>query len=384
MNFSYTETQKKLYDSIVVFAQNELNNEVIDRDKNQTFAQHEWTKCGIEKIHGLTVPNEFGGLGLDAISTACGLEALAFGCSDGGMVFSLAAQLLSCTIPISLYGTESQKQYYLPLICSGKIIVANAMTEKESGSDVFSLATKAIKSNESYIINGEKVFISNAPNANYILVYALTNPDKGFYGGISAYLLDVNNKNIKRSGPIAKMGLRSCLMGNLNFCDVEVSSSDLLGKEGAGSIIFHESMNWERAILGAIHIGTMKRILNQCIEFVNCRKIGNESISKYQNLVHRISEIQVLIETSSLVVYKAAYQIDHKTADITISAATAKYYTSESLNKVCDLALDIFGGSGYIAELSIERYKRDAVASKIYSGTNDIQKNIIAKLLGVN
>ena len=383
MDFSYTDIQNKLYNSITAFALNELNNNVIERDKKQQFAQLEWEKCGLQKIHGLSVPMQYGGLGLDAISTAYALEALSYGCSDGGLVFSVAAQLLSCTIPINLYGSEEQKNLYLPLICSGKIVIANAMTELESGSDVFSLSTTAVKKNDAYIINGEKIFISNAPNSNYILLYASTDKEKAFFGGISAYLIDSSNDGIERSSAVDKMGLRSCLMGKLLFKNVETNQLNLLGKEGAGAVIFSESMNWERALLGAIHIGTMKRILNICLEYINSRKIKQEPIAKYQVLAHRMVDIHTLIETSSLLVYKAAYQIDHKTENIAISSSTSKLYTSDALNKVCDIALDVFGGSGYTTDLSIERYKRDAIAAKIYSGTNDIQKNIVSKLLGL-
>ena len=383
INFNYTDSQKEMYQSIVAFAHAELNANVIARDKNQQFAREEWKKCGVKKLHGLCVPLKYGGLGLDAVSTAIALEALSFGCMDGGLVFGLAAQLLSCTIPVYLHGTEEQKNTYLPGIISGKIIVANAMTESGSGSDAFTLATHALKEKDIYHITGGKTFISNAPNSDYTLLYAATNPEKGFYGGITAFLTDSKMKGISCSSPIDKMGLRSCLMGTLTFKDLQLNASHLLGKEGAGAIIFSESMYWERALLGAIHIGTMKRILQQCIEYINSRKIKEEPIGKNQALAHRIAEMHTLVETSVLLIHKAAHQIDHKAEDVAISSSTAKLFVSESLNKICDLALTILGGNGYTTDLNIERYKRDAVASQIYSGTNDIQKNIIAKWLSV-
>lgn len=383
INYTYSENQKKRYDFLVDFAQKELNTNVLERDKNQIFGKEEWLKCGSEKLHGMSIPEIYGGLGFNAVDTSIALEALGYGCEDGGLAFSLAAQLLSCTGPIILHGTNKQKEKYLPLLASGKIIVANAMTEKDTGSDVFNMHTTAQKSDTGFIVNGEKTYISNAPNCDSVLLYAATNIEKGFHGGISAFIIDSKKNGLTLSLPIDKMGLRSCMMGTIQFTNLELDTSDLLGKEGAGAMMFSESMNWERTLLGALHVGTMKRILEKSIAYVNSRKIKNESIGKYQANSHRIAEMYVLTETSGLLVHKAASEIDNKYSAIALSASATKLHVSESLNKVCDLALLIFGGNGYTTQTSIERYKRDAIAAYIYSGTNDIQKNIISKWLGI-
>jgi alkylation response protein AidB-like acyl-CoA dehydrogenase len=383
MNKQYSHKQNTIYSTYANFAKTELNNSVFDRDKSQTFGQDEWHKCGEKKLHGISIPEFYGGLGCNALDTSIILESLGYGCEDGGLIFSLSAQLLSCTIPIWLHGTEEQKNRYLPLLSAGKMIAANAITEKKAGSDVFSMHTKAVKSSSSYILNGEKSYISNAPNSNIVLLYAATDSEKGFYGGISAFIIDKATPGLLISNPIDKMGLRTCMMGNIELNNVEVLESNHLGKVGAGGVLFIESMNWERALLSAIHVGTMVRILEKSIHYLNSRKIGEDTIGKYQTNSHKIAEMYTLIETSRLLVHKAANEIDHKSETTSLSASTAKLFVSEALNKVCDMALLIFGANGYLTQSSIERYKRDAVAAQIYSGTNDVQKNIISKWLGV-
>lgn len=384
MNNQYSDKQNTIYSTFANFAKAELNNSVFERDKKQVFGHDEWLKCGDEKLQGLAVPESYGGLGFNALDTAISLESLGYGCEDAGLIFSLSAQLLACTVPILMHGTEEQKKKYLPLLCSGKLVAANAITEKSVGSDIFSMKTVAKKSTVGYVITGEKAYISNAPNADVILLYAATDIEKGFYGGISAFIIDdMKTRGLTVSSPIDKMGLRTCMMGNIELKEVEVAEQNMLGKVGAGGMVFSESMNWERALLAAVHVGIMKRILEKVITYVNVKNSGNETIGKYQANSHKIAEMHTLIEASRLLVYKAANEIDSNSTSISLTASTTKLFVSEALNKVCDMALLIFGGYGYITESSIERYKRDAIASQIYSGTNDIQKNIISKWLGV-
>src|ERR1700756_106837 len=383
IDFTYTEEQKKLYNTIIAFAKKELNFGVIERDKTQQFSIESWKKCGGLQLQGLCVPKQNGGMGLDAISSAIALEALGYGCTDGGLSFAIGAHLLACAVPIVLYGSEEQKNKYLPKISCGEIIAANAITESESGSNVFDLKTTALKNTDGYVVNGIKTYVSNAPMADIIILYALTNAEKGFYGGISAFIIDKNTKGLSCSAPFDKMGLRTCLMGPVELNNVLINNAAMLGKEGSGSVMFLESMNWERTLLSAIHVGTMQRIIEQCIEYVNHRKINNQAIGKNQAIAHKIVDMQVKLEASRLMVYKAANELDKKSKQISIHASSAKLFVSEALNEVCNSAQSVFGASGYLTNTEMERFVRDAIASKTYSGTNDIQKNIIANSLGL-
>ena len=172
MNFLLTDDQKRWRDNIYKFAQSELNEKVRERDAAQEFPRDLWHKCGDLALHGLPVGTDYSGAGLDALSTALALEALGHGCEDGGLVFAICAHLLACVVPIAMHGSEAQKRKYLPQLCTGQLIAANAMTESDSGSDAFSMGTCAIKEGNEFVITGSKTLISNGPVADIVVVYA--------------------------------------------------------------------------------------------------------------------------------------------------------------------------------------------------------------------
>ena len=174
MDFALTEDQKLLRDGIIRFTQAALNEDVVRRDRDQTFSRALWKKCGEIGIQGLPVPEEYGGSGVDALTCTIGLEALGYGCHDGGLVFALCAHLLSCVVPLWKFGSESQKRKYLPGLCNGTLVGVHAMSEPGSGSDAFALRTRAVADGDGFVINGTKTFISNAPEADLVIVFAVT------------------------------------------------------------------------------------------------------------------------------------------------------------------------------------------------------------------
>lgn len=383
IDLGYTPEQRQLYDAIVQLAKPELNAHAAGYDRQQVFPKNEWNKCGAMKLQGLCVPEAYGGLGLDAVSTAVALEALGYGCTDGGLAFSIAAHLLSCAVPLALHGSDDQKNKYLKGMASGQLIAANAMTEAGSGSDAFSMQTTARKDGGRYVINGVKTYISNAPVADVIVLYAATNPEKGFHGGISAFILDKNLPGISCSDPFDKLGLRSCLMGELRFDNVIVPQEALIAGEGAGAMLFTGSMHWERALLGALHVGTMQRLLEQCAEHAKGRSIRGEAIAKHQAVAFRLADMSIRTDAARLMVYKAAFELQHNPRTCTQAVSAAKLFVSEALNTSCQDALAIFGASGYLSGSPVERCLRDAAAATIYSGTSDIQKSMIGSWLGL-
>src|SRR5688572_26598706 len=195
---------------------------MIERDREQAFARDLWRRCGEVGIQGLPVPEEYGGSGLDGLSTAIALEALGYGCHDGGLVFSLCAHLLSCVVPIWQHGTETQKRRYLPGLCDGTLVGVHAMSEPGSGSDAFALRTRAERNGDGFRINGTKTFISNGPVADVVIVFALTDPAKGYHGGVTAFLVERTAAGYAASRKIEKMGLRTSPFGELSFDDVHV------------------------------------------------------------------------------------------------------------------------------------------------------------------
>ena len=190
MDFALTEEQKILRDNIVRFAREVLNPGVAERDREQAFSRELWRKCGEIGIQGLPVPEQYGGSGCDPLTTAIALEALGYGCKDGGLVFSLCAHLLSCVVPLWQHGNEEQKRRYLPGLCDGTLIGVHAMTEPGSGSDAFALRTRAEPDGTGFRINGTKTFISNGPIADVVIVFAMTDPKKGYHGGVTAFLVE--------------------------------------------------------------------------------------------------------------------------------------------------------------------------------------------------
>ncbi|CAN5513769.1 acyl-CoA dehydrogenase family protein [soil metagenome] len=382
MDFALSTEQQLIRENIIAFAQKELNGDVVERDKQQQFPQDLWLKSGAHKLQGLPVDEKHGGAGLNAPSNIVALEALGYASKDGGLNFSICAHLLACVIPVWKYGNEEQKKNFLPDLCSGKRIAVNAMTETESGSDVFNIKTSAKKTNEGFIINGTKTFSSNGPVANTILLYAVTDESKGFHGGITAFLIDKSTKGFKVGQKYEKMGLRTCTISELVFENMLVPESAVLGGIGAGATIFNFSMEWERVGIAATHVGTMERILEQTISYAQTRKSGAVSIGKNQAVAHRIAEMKTQLEASRLLTYKAAWNID-TAKNNAIDASITKLFVSESLTASAYNSMQIHGGNGYMTAFEIERTLRDAIGSTIYSGTSDIQRNIISRWLGL-
>src|SRR5581483_1052906 len=216
-------------------------------------------------IQGLPVPEEYGGGGLDPLSSAIALEALGYGCHDSGLVFSLCAHLLSCVVPLWKFGNVEQKRRYLPGLCNGRLVGVHAMTEPGSGSDAFGLRTKAEPDRGGFRINGTKIFISNGPVADLVVVFALTDPVKGYYGGVTAFLVNSDTPGFYADQKFEKMGMRTAPLGELVFQDVWVPAEAVLGQIGAGATMFTHAMDWERICLFASHIGTMDRLLEQAV-----------------------------------------------------------------------------------------------------------------------
>jgi alkylation response protein AidB-like acyl-CoA dehydrogenase len=382
MDFSLNEEQVMLRAEIIRFAQQELNKGALERDRQSYFARDLWLKCGEMKLQGLTVPEEYGGAHLDALSTAVALEALGYGCHDGGLVFSICAHLLSCVIPVCKFGNEEQKRRYLPGLCDGTLIAVNAMSEPGSGSDAFAMSTTAKPNGKGFRISGRKTFSSNGPVADVALVFAVTDPEKGFHGGITAFLVENGQSGFRADQKFEKMGLRTCLISELVFEDVQVGQDAILGGIGAGATLFTHAMDWERVCLFASHVGTMERLLEKAIQYARTRIQFGQAIGKFQAISHRIADMKVHLEAARLLTYRAAWRLN-QTRRVSLDASIAKLFVSEALVKTALSTVQIFGGYGYLVDNEVERTLRDSVASTIYSGTSEMQRNIIARWLGL-
>jgi hypothetical protein len=381
MDFSWTEEQSNFKKAVIEFAQKELNDGLIDRDRQGELARQNWTKCAQMGILGLAIPEEYGGSGSDILTTMLVMEGLGYGCRDNGLIFAMNAQMWSVQHPILTFGTEDQKQKYLPGLCNGELIGAHGMSEPDSGSDAYSLRTRAERAGDSYILNGTKMFVTNAPVADVALIFATVNPAKGI-GGVTAFLVDKGTPGFKVSRNIEKMGLRTSPMGELILEHCILPDECRLGPEGAGPAVFNSSMEWERSCILGSHIGAMERQLEDCVRYTRERRQFGQAIGKFQSVANRIADMKVRLETARLLLYKVAWQKQMGKPAI-MEAALAKLYLSECyVNSSLD-AIRTYGGYGYTTELEVERDLRDAVGGTLYSGTSDIQRMIIARWLGL-
>lgn len=382
MDFTLTEDQERYRDELIRFAEAALNDDVVGRDQEGSFSREAWERCATFGVQGLPVPEEYGGTGADPLTIVVAMEALGYGCRDNGLLFSLNAQMWSCEVPLVRFGTEEQKRRFLPGLCDGSLIGVQAMTEPGSGSDAFSLTTRAETDDEGYLLNGSKTFITNAPIADLFVVFASTDPPQG-PAGISAFLVERGAGGLEIGAPLGKMGLRTSPMAEVFFTDCQVPSDSLLGRPGAGMALFNASMEWERSSILATVVGTMQRQLERCIAYARGRKQFGQAIGKFQAISHTIAEMKVRLETSRLLLYRLGWLRSVRQRVSPLEAAMVKLHVSESFVRSSMDALQIHGGYGFMTEYELERDVRDALGSRIYSGTSEIQRNIIAGHLGL-
>jgi hypothetical protein len=381
MDFAWSEEQSELRERVVELARRELNEGLLEREAAGVFNHGGWKQCGQLGIQGMPIPTRYGGGGFDPLTSVGVLESLGYGCKDNGLVFSINAHMWTAEIPILHFGTEEQKQRYLPGLCSGERIGGNAMTEPGSGSDAYSLATTAERRGERYMLNGSKCFVTNGPVADVLVVYANADPSRG-PGGISAFLVEKGSPGLSYTENREKMGLRTSPMAELYLEDCEVPVENRLGAEGAGRSLFADSMTWERACILASAVGSMQRLLEACLRHAREREQFGRPIGKNQLIQAKLVDMKLRVETARALLYRAAW-LRGRGRSIFLEAALAKLHISESWVQCAEDAIQIHGAYGYMRGYEVERELRDAIGSRIYSGTNEIQRSIIASLLGL-
>ena len=375
------EEQRTLKRSVAEFAASILNVGLAERDSDAAFHHEGWRRCAEIGIQGLPVPEEYGGVGAPAVTIAAALQGLGYGCADNGLLFSLGAHMWACETPIARFGTEAQKRRYLPPMCDGSLIASHAISEPGSGSDAFSLQTTVRRTDAGWLLNGSKTFATNAPDSDLFLVFATTDRSLGF-AGLHVLLIERGTPGLEIGPPFQKMGLRSSHLGELFLSDCEVPVDALLGGEGAGMVIFNHSMRWERAMILAPAVGTMQRQLERCVRYAREREQFGSAIGKFQAVSHPIAEMKLRLESCHLMLGRVAALLDAGEAT-DLDAAMTKLQLSEALVQSSLDTLQIHGGAGYMTETGCERDVRDALAARLYSGTSELQRNVIAAQLGL-
>lgn len=380
MDFSWSKEQLELRENAKQFAISHLNTDVSQKEKNNIFPTEEWKKCAEFGVLGWPFEKKYGGSGLDIMTAVLMLEGFGYGSSDNGLPFSLNSQLWSTQVAINAFGTEDQKQKYLTQLISGTV-GAFGITEEGSGSDTYALEMTAEKVDGGYRLNGEKHYITLAPICEIAVVFATTNPKLGRWG-ITAFIVDKSHKGFTTSEVRDKVGMRTTPMGNLYLKECFIPDENRLGKEGAGLSLFSSAMESERGYIFASQIGRMEKQLELSIAYANERKTFGHSIGKFQSISNRIADMRLRLETSKMHLYKVAY-LDHNDLPLMKEAAMAKLYISEAFVESSMDFIRIFGAKGVVTEYEVDRDIRDGLGGLIYSGTSDIQRNIISKLDGV-
>ena len=381
MDLELSEQQQQLQKAAIEFAQKELADDLMRRDRDQVFSAEGWKKCADFGALGLPVPAEYGGMGLGITDVIAVMEGLGYGARDHGLLFSINAHLWTNSLPILKFGTEEQKRKYLPGLSNGELIGANGASEPNSGSDIFSMRTHAERRGDTYVLNGTKTFVSNAPVANLFAVYATLDPKLGSMG-ITGFLVERDTPGLTVSRHLEKMGLRTSPMAELIFDNCVIPASNRLGREGRGVNVFESSMEWERGCILANYLGLMRRQLENCIAHVRNRKQFGQPIGKFQSIANKIVDMKGRLDACRPLVYRIGW-LKEQGKSAMMEASVAKLFVSESLVSSCMDALQIYGGYGFMVEQGIERELRDALGSTLYSGTSEIQRNVIAKCLGI-
>jgi alkylation response protein AidB-like acyl-CoA dehydrogenase len=379
MQFDWTEEQLALKKAVLDFARSELSRRD-DGNAADTLWREGWKKCANFGILGLIFPQAYGGQEAGGLATALALETLGTICPDAGLLFGLSAQMWSVQMPIWRYGTEEQKSRYLPALINGSVIGAHGMSEPGSGSDAFSLQTTAVRDGQSYVLNGSKTFVTSAPDADLFVIFARIAKWPGIFG-LTAFLAE-RSWGVRVGAPIHKMGLNGAPMAEVYLDDCRVPEENRLGGEGQGARIFNDSMEWERTYILAWQIGAMERQVEQAVRYARERKVGGKPIGGFQAISHRIADMRVRLEAARWLLYRAAW-LKSEGKPVSMESAIAKLYAAEAaVTSALDL-IQVHGGYGYATEIGIECALRDAVGGRIYSGTSEIQRNIIAHELGL-
>ncbi|MBM4467620.1 MAG: acyl-CoA dehydrogenase [Chloroflexi bacterium] len=375
MNFELTEEQQMIRKMVRDFAAREIVPIAQETDETGEFPWETIRKMARLGLLGLPIPEEYGGAGADNVSFAIALEEIARAC--GSTAITLDAHTSLASEPIYLFGTEEQKRKYLVPLAMGEKLGAFGLTEPEAGSDAGATKTRAVLDNDEWVINGQKMFITNGSIADVVIVTAVTDPEKGTRG-ISNFIVEKGTPGFRPGRDEEKMGLKGSITSELFFEDCRVPQENLLGKEGEGFKQFLITLDGGRIAIGAMAVGLAQAAFEKAVAYSKERVQFGQPICNFQAIQWMLADMATEIDAARLLVYRAAWLKD-KGVRFTREAAMAKLYASEAAERACYKALQIHGGYGYMREYEVERVYRDQRLCTIGEGTSEIQRLVIAR-----
>ena len=374
MDFMLTEQQQMMKKLFAEFAEKEVKPLAAEVDEDDRFPRENVEKMKACKMMGIPFSREYGGAGADYLSYILAVEELSKKCGTTGVVLSAHTSL--GTWPIEHFGTEEQKNKYLPDLCTGKKLAAFGLTEPNAGTDAAGQQTTAVKDGDDYILNGTKIFITNAGEADVYVIFAMTDKTKGTHG-ISAFIVEKGMPGFTVGQHEKKLGIRGSATSELIFNNVRLSKDHLLGQEGKGFKIAMMTLDGGRIGIAAQALGIAQGAIDETVPYVKARKQFGRSIAKFQNTQFQLADMQVKTDAARWLVYDAAMKKE-KGLPYSVEAAKAKLFAAEVAMEVTTKAIQLMGGYGYTRDYPVERMFRDAKITEIYEGTSEVQRMVIS------
>jgi alkylation response protein AidB-like acyl-CoA dehydrogenase len=381
MDFTLTDEQKQVRDEVRRFADNEIRPVASGYDRDEAFPHEVMDKAVDLGLVGSNIPLEYGGVGYDYLTNIVIVEELF--AADPGIGLSISSAAFGAEAILG-FGTEEQKQRFLEPVTRGEAIMGSAISEPDVGSDVSSVSTSARKDGDEWVVDGNKMWITNGSVGDFFVVLCETDPGaEGRYNGFSQVVVESDRDGFEAEKITGKLGIRASDTAELLFDDVRVPEENLVGTRGAGFLQLMQFFDETRTAVAAQGVGIARGAAERALAYAQEREQFDRPIAEFQAIQHKLADMYTRTEAARQLTYKSAWSVDHSDDDLTKLASMAKEYASRVAVDVADEAVQIYGGAGYVDDFDVERFYRDAKITQIYEGTTEIQKNIIAReLLG--
>ena len=380
MEFSFTEEQLMFKEQVIRFAKNEIVPRCAEHDLKEEFDFQSFRKLGEFGILGLHLPEHLGGSNADIVTTVLAGEALGEAGVDGGLTLSYGAHSFLCADTIYVHGTKAQQERYIPKLASGEWIGCMGLTEPGAGSDAAAISTRAERRGDQYVLNGNKMFITNGPIADVAVIYAKTEKDVR-RAGISAFIVEKGTPGFEAGKPLIKMGVRTSYTSELIFDNCKIPAENLLGQEGNGFLMALQTVEWDRSALVAPFVGGMNYVIKRSAQYAAERHQFGRPIVEFQAIKHKLANMKIFIEAARSLCYRIAWCKDQGRTLNHLEAAVAKLFIGDWSLGPANEAMTLHGGYGYCHEYEVERFFRDSRLAPIGGGSSEVTKKILSRLI---